>query len=351
MRPAGRGNDTTWQAVASKTLGDDLLLKVLSEVVDTRERAVLFAHVALDLPVAALARTLGQEREEVKALVNRVLDRLKADEDLYAVFTDVHRAGHRDHYLSLAVRLGLQDWFCASCERFMIQPAVGRPRVTCSDVCRKRRLRGRAGSQQDFEDPGRVPALRVAVGDADSVRDVLRIVIAHLDVAADAKLMPRETAIRNKAIILLGATCPIDLSPAILASFSANDVIETRKGLDVLLRQSRHQAKRYVTVPPDQDRAICPVRGLRAWRDLQRKELRQTGTLFQQLKFDEGRLDTRASGRPLIRRTVASIIQKAVSDAGLNSAGQLHFNDSLPFYFRESAAGAVGYVGSPNPDW
>src|ERR1700733_8122381 len=113
----GRGaGDTTGQTVASDALGDDFLLQVLSKINDKRDRALLFAHVALDLPAASLARTLGQDRKTVEADVVSVLDRLKTAEDLWAGFSDARgtRMGRPEHYLDLVAKLGLQDWFCAS---------------------------------------------------------------------------------------------------------------------------------------------------------------------------------------------------------------------------------------------
>ena len=82
MRHGAGAADITAQIVTSDALGDELLLRILSEIVDKRERALLFAHVALDLPLASVARTLGQDRKTLEATITSLLHRLRVAEDL-----------------------------------------------------------------------------------------------------------------------------------------------------------------------------------------------------------------------------------------------------------------------------
>jgi hypothetical protein len=334
---SGRGSeDATWQAVARSTLGDDLLLQVLSEIVDRRERALLFAHVALELPLASVARTLRQDRKEVEANVNRLLDRLKADEGLRADFSDVHWAGRPEHYLELATKLGLQDWFCASCKRFMMQPAVGRPRITCGDYCRKKHNRAgrqRAGyvstrRKKSSIETERPPALATCASEAAAMRIALRAIVSASD-ARERKWATEKNVIRNRAIILLGLTCPVQVSAATLVGFTKNDVIDTRKGLEVLFRWGASRTRQYVTIPPDTDRSICPVLAVRAWHEVQRARGRGGEKLFEVLPYDWPRFDD---------VMVAALIERAARNAGLRLSGNLGVHDLLPAYLKEISA-------------
>jgi hypothetical protein len=332
VRPGRAEHDATWQAVASNTLGDDLVVKVLSEIVDRRERALLFAHVALDLPLASVARTLRQDRKGVEEIVNRLIGRLRADEELHAAFANVRQAGRPEHYLDLASKLGLQDWFCGHCKRFMLQPAVGRPRITCSDNCRKRLYRSkyappRRRRQELTVGSQRPPALEVSAREAEAMRDALRTIIEHIEGGEEGSRIAREATIRSKAIILLGFTCPLQVTPATLAAFTTDDVIETPRGLEILFRWGDQRTKQYVTIPPDQDRSLCPVRWLRTWDDVQRTRGPRGATLFGE-----------AGGWiPLSSQRVTGLIEGAVRDAGLHSDRRLRANDLLPAYLKEIA--------------
>jgi hypothetical protein len=338
----GRGQDSTWQSVASSALGDDLLLKVLSEVVDKRERAFLFAHIALDLPLTSVARTLGQDHREAEVIVGRLLARLQEDEELLATFSDVHRAGRVEHYLDLATRAGLQDWFCGYCKRFMMQPAVGRPRITCSENCRKRRQRnGDFPSAWERKGPAagpqRPPALQASAHVAEAMRARLLSIIRRLNAEGDAGRTRPEIVIRDKAIILLAFTCPVQVSSATLSALPRKSVVETRQGIEVLFHWGSRHDKQYVTVPPDPDATLCPVRAVKSWNELRRENNYRDQALFAELFTAGG--PTLYAGAPLNSRRITDLIGEAIRSSGPYPYQPLRPDDLLPAYLELASTG------------
>jgi hypothetical protein len=111
---------------------------VFSRIPDREDRALLLAHVALGVSIASLERQLETSRDVIAARIDAVLTALRADAELTDKLSGIRRAGRDEHFQAMIIRLGLQDWFCAYCTQFMIQPATGRPRKTCSDLCRHR---------------------------------------------------------------------------------------------------------------------------------------------------------------------------------------------------------------------
>jgi hypothetical protein len=345
VRHARGSEDITGQTVTSDALGDQLMLQVLSNIGDGRERALLFAHVALGLTSASLARTFGQDRKAVEATIASLLGRLRADEDLRARFSGVCKAGRPEHHLDLAAQLGIQSWFCATCGRFIAQsPGGGRPRITCGNVCRQRRSRARYPDVRPMRpDPatraGRPPQLVESADEAEATRDNLRKVIRNLDPAADARLTPAEAATRNKAIILLGFTCPVQLSPATLTDVHMDNVIVNKKGLEIIFRWGADQTRQYVTMPPDPEPAICPVRAVKEWRALLRQRGLHSELLFEELaRDDEKILGTRAER---CGGTAANLIGGAVKDAGLLPGSKLRGPNLLPAYLKEAADNVI----------
>ena len=91
----GRVVDTTAQTVAGDFLGDAVLTSVLSRIEDAHERTLLLAHVALGLPVEAVARAFGLDPKTVEGAVEAVLAKLGSDEALRAQLTGIQRAGQQ----------------------------------------------------------------------------------------------------------------------------------------------------------------------------------------------------------------------------------------------------------------
>ena len=276
MKRDRSAEDITGQVAASDALGDEFLFLVLSMVDDKRERALLFAHIALDLSLAYLARTMGQERKAVEAIVAGLIDRLQEDEDLRSRFADVQRAGRPEHFIELAAKLGLQDWSCAYCGRFIVQPSVGRPRITCSEICRKRRNRGNQQPALGANSPHQ--RLRQVPADEGEVSEKLRVIIKSA-----RSTMNDDNKTRNSAIVLLGFNRSIQMSPKTLASIQMNDVKETAKGLEVFSSWDDERGGRYVWIPYNQHQPICPVRAVMKWKLLLRRCGLSSGPLFQEL--------------------------------------------------------------------
>jgi hypothetical protein len=327
--------DTTAETVTGDALGDAVVVAVLSDIKDNRERAVLFAHVALDLPLSAVARTLGVERKTLEETVSAVLAQLRSDVDLAARLSDVRRAGRAEHYLKLAEKLDLQDWFCAHCRRFMAQAAVGRPRKTCSDRCRKAHHRG--SLPQDKSRPEgmqRPPTLQLTEAEADAMRNTLRRVIRNLDSIRDQKLISADVHARDRALILLGFTCSVQLSPVQLASLTMDDVMEKRGGLEILLRWGVREVRQYVIVPQGPEPALCPVRAMRALRACLRQSGRRDGPLFVEL----WRQEHFSANQPALKSLLAAgLIHDALGQAGLRPR-KLLASDLLPAYLKRVAS-------------
>jgi hypothetical protein len=132
------GSDVTSEAAIGDVSGDSVLAEVFSRIHDEQDRVLLLVHVALGISLASLERQVSISREELATRIDATLAALRQDTELLDTLRGIHRAGRDEHFQAIIIRLGLQDWFCAECMQFMIQPATGRPRKTCSDLCRHR---------------------------------------------------------------------------------------------------------------------------------------------------------------------------------------------------------------------
>jgi uncharacterized protein YdbL (DUF1318 family) len=138
----GRVTDRTADTAVGDVSGETILLEVFSRVSERENRvSLLFAHVALDMSLSSLERQLGTSRRDLGRRVDTMLIGLRQDAKLLALLGEIRRAGRSEHYQAIIASLGLQDWFCAYCGQFMVQPQTGRPRKTCSDKCRRKRWR------------------------------------------------------------------------------------------------------------------------------------------------------------------------------------------------------------------
>jgi hypothetical protein len=356
-RDRGRVADTTAETAAGDALGDALLVSVLSSIKDKRERALLFAHVGLDLPLSALARTLELDRRTLTETVAAVLERLRSDEELIARLGDVRRAGRAEHYLMLAERLDLQDWFCANCRKFMAQPALGRPRRTCSDACRQalcrsedqgrwdtaygiartyRERRGTEGRSSVFQRP---PNLRVTASESEAMRVALSRVVRNLDAALELRMTPSDVNNMEKAMILLGFSCPVQLSPMHLVALTMADVNDTPQGLEVRLHWGKQRVRQYVAVARDQNAALCPVRAMRTWRAWLRQLPGQLPrNRLDPLFFEVDRQGQLNIDAPLSGSKAAALIKATLDSAGLRTP-YLSLDDLLPSYLKGVTSG------------
>lgn len=139
MRRGDRhGPDFTSETAIGDVSGDSLLTEVSSRIRDEQDRRVFLANVALGIPIVSLERQVGLSRRDLTARIDAIIEALRQDTDLLETMRGISKAGRDEHFQAMIIRLGLQDWFCAYCMEFMIQPATGRPRKTCSDLCRHR---------------------------------------------------------------------------------------------------------------------------------------------------------------------------------------------------------------------
>jgi hypothetical protein len=104
-----------------------VLTEVLSHVEDTQERALLFAHLALGIPLSSMEGETGISQQDLADHIDAALGALRADPDVLDALSGISRTGQEERYHAMIIRLGLQDRFCAYCEKLMIQPAIGRP--------------------------------------------------------------------------------------------------------------------------------------------------------------------------------------------------------------------------------
>ena len=137
-RGSQHGPDVTSETAIGDVSGDWLLTEVFSRIPDGQDRALFLAHIGLGISLASLEQQTGISRQDLKRRIDATLAALRQDADLLDALSGIHRAGRAEHFKAMIIRLGLQDWFCAYCSQFMIQPSTGRPRKTCSDLCRHR---------------------------------------------------------------------------------------------------------------------------------------------------------------------------------------------------------------------
>lgn len=130
---------------------------------------------------------------------------------------------------------------------------------------------------------------------------------------------------RDRAALLLGFSLGCRRSE--LAALNLADVTEGVDGMEVVIRRSktdRNSVGRNVFVPFGTHADTCPVRAVRAWREMLAQHGRNAGPLF--VKVDQfGKLGRAAAGTVtadgrLTGKAIAFIVNRAAKRAGLNSA-------------------------------
>jgi hypothetical protein len=308
------GGNFTADAAVGNVAGESLLASVLERIEDELDRVLVLAHIALDSPLSRLARDLNLDRRELAARVEQAIDVLSKDEALKVQLGDVRRAGQYEHYEALAFRLNLQHWFCSQCAGLMVQRGIGRPRNTCSDRCRRLLFEAGGVSWKDQYEPDALPTRsRLAklngaldsAGGRQKLRELMRPIEAGL-----LETLWREPAVqsRDRAMLLLGFSCPIQIAPVDLAALDVADVLQTAHGLEVRLFKRAARATQYVTVPMSEDFKLCPVNAMASWRSLMLRT-GQTGPLFVRLNKD-GMLPL--SPRRLGGKAIADVVNRAL---------------------------------------
>ncbi len=281
-------DDFTADAAVGNVAGESLLASVLERIEDELDRVLVLAHIALDTPIPKLARELNLDPHDLTARVEQAIDVLSKDEALKAQLGDVRRAGQYEHYEALAFRLNLQDWFCSQCTGLMVQRGIGRPRNTCSDRCRRLLFQANGASWKNHYEPGALPTRsRPARGranvtvDTASGREKLRTLMRPIEAGLVEGLWNEPSVqSRDRAMVLLGFSCPIKITPSDLAALDVTDVHRTAHGLEVRLFRRAARATQFVMVPMSTDPKLCPVNAMVPWRSLMVRSGRTVGPLF-----------------------------------------------------------------------
>ena len=314
-RSAGQASDLTGQIALGNVAGESLLFAILSRIDDELDRVLILAHVGLDYSFASLARDLKVDRREVAQRIEETLTVLRSDAELTAELCDIGRVGQAEHYHALAFRLNLQDWFCSHCGRLMVQPEIGRPRNTCSNRCR--RLLYEAGGtgwkdryQRASSKDTRTPISTLAMRNEAAWHGKLFELMKLIEFAHDNTKSPPNLRVRDRAMFLLGFTCPIPLSSADLAEMDIDDFRQDRRSMEVRLYRRANRATQYVTVPAAADPALCAVKTMQTWRSHLVRSGRTTGPLF--IRMDRDGLLPGGAVRRLTARAIAGIVNDSL---------------------------------------
>lgn len=306
--------DVTAEAAIGKVSGDALLASVLAALEDDLDQVLVIGHKALNLPFTYLARRLAMDRRDVETRVTSALATLRANAELADGLGNISRAGRLEHFHALAFRLGLLDWFCAYCGQPLVQLGVGRPRRTCDQRCRQKLSRTGVGWKDSYQ-----PAVRRGARQserppvrpiASNVSDHLIKVITPVVQGEDRWGLPPVQS-RDLAVLLLGFTCPIPVTPADLTALNFYDIGRSRNSMQVVLFRGSTRATRYVTIP-EGTAGRCPVRATLSWRERLAQNGLANGPLFIELTAT-GRLPSRA--RRLTAHQICEIINAAASRA------------------------------------
>jgi hypothetical protein len=289
-RPTG---DVTGDAATGNVAGETVFSRVLVTQDDELDQVLILAHSALGLPLAQLAHDLKVDRRDLEARVARILTQLRQDGGLSAQLSGFRQAGKVEDYYPVIARLGLQSWFCArpGCANPIVQPATGRPRKTCGSKCRHLLSKANGISWKDGyrERPSAGSTMAGAEGDATQDATATRDALIQLMKPIN---FPRQRTdwisptirCRDRALLLLGFTCPAPVTPSDLGALDIHDIGETLKGFEVRLYKRTSRATRYITMQSSNDRELCAVQALQSWRQLLARSGRTTGPLFMRLE-------------------------------------------------------------------
>lgn len=357
-RSSGRGWDTTGDSAVGDVAGESLLVEVFSRIEDERDRVLILAHIGLDISLRNLARVIGTDRIKLADRLSAIMARLREDTELVAMLGDINRAGRSDRYQALVFRLGLQDWFCSYCGAFMLQSELGVKRRTCSDKCRYKLWKaGGTGWKDERQSlsPNSSKSSHDMVQSAsargaypENLHRLLQPIEAgerHLALGLPSKTYwwQPETKCRDRALMLLGFTCPTPLSSQDLAELDVNDISKNPVGMEVRLYRRTHQnahsyrrtpGTRYVIVPTGLDMRLCPVKAMSAWQTHLSRTGRTYGPLF--IRMDSrGHLPARSwpfipeEGLRLSGQRIAQVITNAARCAWPD-ASNIELNSSTP---------------------
>jgi hypothetical protein len=311
-RRARRVGDVTGDAATDNVVGETVFASVLVTQDNELDRVLTLAHLALGIRLAQLAHDLDADRRDLEARMARIQTQLREDGGLSARLSGIRRAGKIEDYYPLIIRLGLQNWFCArpGCSNPIVQPATGRPRMTCGSKCRHL-LNKASGISWKDEYRERSPTASGLPGesaeatqDATTTRDALIQLMRPINFPRPRSGWIRPAVrCRDRALLLLGFTCPAPVTSSDLAALDINDLGKTHKGLEVRFYKRTSQATRYITIQGSNDPELCPVHALQSWRQRLAHDGRTTGPLFMCLERNGQLPDNsiRLSGRAVTR--------------------------------------------------
>jgi len=306
-RPA----DDTGESAVGDLAGDSLLAEILWRIDDKTDRILILGRIGLEMSDRYLSSALNIDKAVLTARVAEIMSEFREDREMAAKLSDLRRAGRVENYLALALRLGLEDWFCAACGLFMVQPERGRRRRTCSSRCRVRLSRSNGKSVTSGSAHPAAPAAFVPASD-----ELLRRLMRPVDGCERPMVLkdsgPRwwdpATRLRDRAILLLGFTCDAGLTSADIVALDIDDIVRKADGLELRLYRTAARQTRYVTVPVRDGESICPVAATLAWKRHLATAGHRAGPMFVRLN---------AAGRPadpvtrLSGRTVAAMVERA----------------------------------------
>ncbi|WP_433378917.1 hypothetical protein ACQPZX_12555 [Actinoplanes sp. CA-142083] len=287
-----RLSDETGESAVGDLVGEALLAELQLRIADETGRDIILGAVGLEMSHRNLALALNTDRASLSARFAELISMLREDPEMAAKLRDLRRAGRVENFLTLAVRLGLQRWFCAACGSFMVQSELGRPRRTCGSRCRVRlsRAKGKTSVSASVIDRPVGPVKLAPSSDL-----LLHQLRRPLDLGRRhdfARITGRQ--LYERAVVLLGFGCDIALTSADIAALDVEDVVRKAGGLEVRLFRKATRPTQYVTVAARCDQAICPAAALLAWKRHLAAAGHRSGPLFVRLHADPAK---RMTGR------------------------------------------------------
>lgn len=289
MRGIGpSSDDRTGDAATGNVAGGVVLNTILTTLTDELDQVLVLMHLALDVPLAPLARDLQMERRELQARVDRIAAELE-DPGLQARLHGIQRAGQIEHYYPIIARLGLQSWFCArpGCTNLISQSRTGRPRKTCSGRCRSRIRRANAVEQHGDElrpqSATSVPGL--AIPDAAAVRTFVLQVMQPITYPRPLSYWSKANIhCRDRALLLLAFTGSVPVTVEDLCNLDVGDLGRSSAAFEIRLYRKRlNRATQYLAITDSDDPRLCATQALMSWRRVLARNGRTTGPLFTHL--------------------------------------------------------------------
>jgi hypothetical protein len=329
-------DDMTGDAATGNVAGGVVFTTVLAALRDELDQVLVLTHLALGIPLAPLARDLQIDRHELQARVDRILTELSGAE-MKDRLSGIQRAGQIEHYYPIIARLGLQNWFCArpGCTNLISQSKTGRPRNTCSGRCRSQIHREKAaasGEQNGAESQPQSDALDAReklIPDETAVRAFILQLMRPINYPSYGWRQPNIHC-RDRALLLLGFTCPAPVSVADLRDLDIDDVGKTSAGLEIrLYKRRQNRSAQNVTIGDSDDPRLCSAQALMSWRRVLARSGRTTGPLFIRLGTTGRFLK---SDRRLSSNAVTALIWRALQPWGTETWKYKKFrlSESMP---------------------